>query len=228
MTAATTLGPRAARVAGPGLSRLPCGAAGPARDRTLRRSARVEGWLLPGAAKVVAQVERFDEEMRLRGYAPRTRKAYRARAPEATVRTGVTLLPRATHQRAEALLHDGAGRANRAPPASAAAQATGASDSLDPDEFRRFLAAGQNPKHVAILAVAYSAGLRVSEVVRLRPEDLDRDRGLINVRGGKGRKDRCTLLSHLALDLLTPQRSPGGGLRKSFTMTRGETSSCRG
>ncbi|MCL6591899.1 MAG: tyrosine-type recombinase/integrase [Firmicutes bacterium] len=41
--------------------------------------------------------------------------------------------------------------------------------------------------------LVYSAGLRVSEVVSLRPEDLDEERGLIRVRGGKGRKDRCTV-----------------------------------
>jgi site-specific recombinase XerD len=70
---------------------------------------------------------------------------------------------------------------------------------LSPEELRRFLAAVRNPKHLAILGVAYSAGLRVSEVVRLRPEDLDRDRGLIQVRAGKGRKDRVTLLSPSAL-----------------------------
>jgi site-specific recombinase XerD len=35
----------------------------------------------------------------------------------------------------------------------------------------------------------------VSEVVRLRVEDVDRDRRLLRVRGGKGRKDRYTLLS---------------------------------
>jgi site-specific recombinase XerD len=70
---------------------------------------------------------------------------------------------------------------------------------LSPDELRRFLAAVRNPKHLAILGVAYSAGLRVSEVVRLRPEDLDRDRGLVQVRAGKGRKDRVTLLSSSAL-----------------------------
>lgn len=69
-------------------------------------------------------------------------------------------------------------------------------------ELRRFLAAVRNPKHVAILSIAYSAGLRVSEVVRLRPEDIDRDRRLLWIRGGKGRKDRYTLLSDTALALL--------------------------
>lgn len=73
---------------------------------------------------------------------------------------------------------------------------------LSHDELMRFLAAVTNPKHLAILSLAYSAGLRVSEVVRLRLDDLDRDRGVILVRGGKGRKDRCTLLSDTALTLV--------------------------
>lgn len=73
---------------------------------------------------------------------------------------------------------------------------------LSHDELMRFLAAVTNPKHLAILSLAYSAGLRVSEVVRLRFEDLDRERGVILVRGGKGRKDRCTLLSDTALTLV--------------------------
>jgi site-specific recombinase XerD len=73
---------------------------------------------------------------------------------------------------------------------------------LSHEELRRFLAAVGNPKHLAILAIAYSAGLRVSEAVRLRPQDIDRGRGLILVRGGKGRKDRNTLLSNGALALV--------------------------
>jgi site-specific recombinase XerD len=48
----------------------------------------------------------------------------------------------------------------------------------------------------------YSAGLRVSEVVRLRPEDLDIDRGMIRVRRGKGAKERYTLLSARVVDAI--------------------------
>jgi site-specific recombinase XerD len=48
----------------------------------------------------------------------------------------------------------------------------------------------------------YSAGLRVSEVVRLRIEDVDPERGMLRVRRGKGAKDRYTLLSARALTVL--------------------------
>jgi len=49
----------------------------------------------------------------------------------------------------------------------------------------------------------YSAGLRVSEVVKLKPEDIDAERRLIRIKGAKGRKDRYTLLSEVALGTLS-------------------------
>ena len=57
-------------------------------------------------------------------------------------------------------------------------------------------------KHKAILMLVYSAGLRVGEVVRLKPEDIDSKRMLIYIKGSKGRKDRYTLLSNTALAVL--------------------------
>jgi integrase len=71
---------------------------------------------------------------------------------------------------------------------------------LSKDEMSRFLDALQHPKQRALVMLAYSSGLRVSEVVRLRPEDLDVLRGLLHVRRGKGSKDRYTLLSQRALE----------------------------
>jgi integrase len=52
-----------------------------------------------------------------------------------------------------------------------------------------------------LLQTAYSAGLRVSELVRLRPHHIesDPDRMMIRVEQGKGRKDRYTILSHRLL-----------------------------
>jgi len=52
-----------------------------------------------------------------------------------------------------------------------------------------------NPVHRLMVMLLYSAGLRVSELVRLRHRDLDLERRMIHVRSGKGRKDRYTLLS---------------------------------
>jgi len=71
---------------------------------------------------------------------------------------------------------------------------------LSPGEVARMLRKARNPKHRALLMLLYSAGLRVSEVVRLTPPDLDLDRGLVRVRQGKGGKDRYTLLAQRAVE----------------------------
>ena len=51
---------------------------------------------------------------------------------------------------------------------------------------------------------AYGGGLRVSEVVHLRPKDIHSERMLIRVNQGKGHKDRYTLLSPRLLEELRP------------------------
>ena len=73
---------------------------------------------------------------------------------------------------------------------------------LNQDEVIRILQATANEKHKTLLFLIYSAGLRVGEVVRLKPEDIDSTRMLIRVNKGKGSKDRYTLLSQIALDQL--------------------------
>jgi site-specific recombinase XerD len=62
--------------------------------------------------------------------------------------------------------------------------------------------AAQNPKHRALLMCVYGAGLRVSEVVVLKPEHIESQRGLIRVEQGKGCKDRYTILPVRLLDEL--------------------------
>ncbi len=69
---------------------------------------------------------------------------------------------------------------------------------LSPGEVSRMMAKPRNLKHRALLMLLYSTGLRVGELVRLTPADLDLDRGLVRVRGGKGRRDRYTLLAQKA------------------------------
>ena len=64
------------------------------------------------------------------------------------------------------------------------------------------LEAPQNLKHRAMLATMYGAGLRVSEVAKLKVSDLDRERHVIWVRGGKGHKDRQVMLAEPLRDLL--------------------------
>ncbi len=75
-------------------------------------------------------------------------------------------------------------------------------DILSQLEIERILMASRNLKHKAILTLVYSAGLRVSEVSSLKVNDIDSNRMLIHLRQGKGRKDRYTILSSGALEIL--------------------------
>jgi site-specific recombinase XerD len=73
---------------------------------------------------------------------------------------------------------------------------------LGEEELRRLFAAANNLKHKAILFTAYSAGLRVSEVINLRLQDIDRERKQLFIYCSKGKKDRYVALSPLLLDVL--------------------------
>jgi len=66
---------------------------------------------------------------------------------------------------------------------------------LSRGEIARLIEATTHPKHRVLLMTAYAAGLRVSELVHLRPQHIHSERMLIRVDQGKGRKDRYTLLS---------------------------------
>ena len=59
-----------------------------------------------------------------------------------------------------------------------------------------------NLKHRTLLILMYSGGLRVGEIVRLRPEDIDLDRKMVYIHRAKGRKDRYTLLSDLSIRMV--------------------------
>lgn len=65
---------------------------------------------------------------------------------------------------------------------------------LNRDEVLKVIDSLGNVKHKMIIALAYGAGLRVSEVVNLKVVDVDYYDQLITIRGGKGNKDRVTLL----------------------------------
>lgn len=62
------------------------------------------------------------------------------------------------------------------------------------EEIILILASLKNRKHYCLIALTYATGLRVNEVVNLKPADLDSNRMQIRVRSGKGNKDRYTLL----------------------------------
>ncbi len=71
-------------------------------------------------------------------------------------------------------------------------------DMLDRTEYK---------KHKCVIELLYKTGLRVSELVALRIQDIDFDRGLIQVVSGKGGKDRVTLLPPALFKTLLKQKS---------------------
>src|SRR6202049_3749917 len=73
---------------------------------------------------------------------------------------------------------------------------------LSPAEVKLLLEAPKNLGHRTILTTMYAAGPRVSEVARLKLSDIDSGRNVIWIRGGKGHKDRQTLLPPKLLELL--------------------------
>jgi len=73
---------------------------------------------------------------------------------------------------------------------------------LSPEEVWKIINAANNVKHRLLLMATYSAGLRVSEVVSLKPEHIISNRMLIKVENGKGAKERYTLLSSIFLQEL--------------------------
>jgi site-specific recombinase XerD len=71
------------------------------------------------------------------------------------------------------------------------------------NEVNIFIDSFSNLKHKAIVALMYSAGLRVGEVRQLRYDDISRSSMRIHIRSSKNRSDRFAILSRKALDILT-------------------------
>ena len=173
-----------------------------------------------------AFVARVEEEMKLRGYSPKTRKTYRNhllrfsrhfadRSPleisEEEIRayllslidrevsnshlnqaiSAIKLLYEKVLRKPKPIAHLPRPKRERKLPTVMSREAAQA-----------LLNAAGNLKHQTLLVLVYSAGLRVGEVVRLQIEDLDAERGLLHVRRGKGRKDRITIYSDLAVAMV--------------------------
>jgi site-specific recombinase XerD len=67
------------------------------------------------------------------------------------------------------------------------------------DDICNIINAAENLKHRLILMTTYSAGLRASELIALKPKNIENKKMLIKVEKGKGRKERYTLLSKMLL-----------------------------
>lgn len=70
---------------------------------------------------------------------------------------------------------------------------------LSKEEVLSIIEHTNNIKHRCVVSLLYSAGLRRNELLNLIPEDIDGKRMMIKVRGGKGNKDRFTILSETLL-----------------------------
>jgi site-specific recombinase XerD len=74
---------------------------------------------------------------------------------------------------------------------------------LSQDEVQRMFSVCENLKHKVILALLYSTGMRVSELINLKWEHIDRSRMIINIIQAKGAKDRQVMLAPNLIVLLT-------------------------
>jgi integrase/recombinase XerD len=73
---------------------------------------------------------------------------------------------------------------------------------LSQQEIQKMFDVCGNLKHKTILALLYSCGLRVSELINLKWQNIDRQRRVINVVNSKGNKDRQVMLDDDLIDLL--------------------------
>ena len=69
-------------------------------------------------------------------------------------------------------------------------------DVITENELKEMLSSTPNLKHKIIIGILYSSGIRRAELINLRKQDIISDKNMIFVRGGKGKKDRKTILSN--------------------------------
>ncbi len=102
---------------------------------------------------------------------------------------------------------------------------------LSQEQVSKILRACGNRKHRTLLTLLYSSGLRIGELLHLKIEDIDSAEMVVRVKGGKGKKDRITLLSEHCLALLRQYfkeyeprtwlfEGPGGGQYSSSSVRR--------
>jgi integrase/recombinase XerD len=91
---------------------------------------------------------------------------------------------------------------------------------LTQEETKRLLETPSNLKHKAILWTIYSCGLRISELINLRIEDIHQDDGFVFIKGGKGKKDRRTILSPKLVGLLNEYEE---AYKPSYWLFEGQT-----
>ena len=73
---------------------------------------------------------------------------------------------------------------------------------LSKNEVQQIISSFTNIKHKTIIATIYGLGLRISELINLKIEDIDSDRMLVHIKNAKGKKDRIVMLPNSLLQLL--------------------------
>jgi integrase/recombinase XerD len=73
---------------------------------------------------------------------------------------------------------------------------------LSKEDVKKILFSLSNEKHRVMLSLIYACGLRRSELLKLKPEDIERGRKLLRVRQSKGFKDRIIPISDKTIEMV--------------------------
>ncbi|MFA7717985.1 MAG: tyrosine-type recombinase/integrase [Candidatus Absconditabacterales bacterium] len=166
--------------------------------------------------EIDAQIALLEREMRLRGFSPRTRKSYIGIVREYLMSHGNDIhIADAEHVKAYLLHKEEQGCApatrnlilnaikyyyrdvvrSRAPLAIRGAKEPRSLPVIfSREEIQSILDSTKNQKHRLLLALAYGAGLRVSEVLDLCVHDLDVEQCTMHIKNAKGKKDRISVI----------------------------------
>ncbi|HRZ95858.1 MAG TPA: tyrosine-type recombinase/integrase [Candidatus Moranbacteria bacterium] len=88
-------------------------------------------------------------------------------------------------------------------------------------EIEKIISSLGNMKHKLLIALAYGAGLRVSEIINLRVKDINLDELTIHIKGAKGNKDRITIFPEKLLPLIKNLAVLKNGYDYIFESNRG-------
>lgn len=88
------------------------------------------------------------------------------------------------------------------------------------EEVKEILNSTRNNKHMLLLWMIYSCGLRRSEVTNIKLKDLDRERGILNIREAKGMTDRIVPVPVMVWEKIEEYRQ---GYRPVFWLFEGQT-----
>ncbi|OIO29992.1 integrase [Candidatus Nomurabacteria bacterium CG_4_10_14_0_2_um_filter_30_12] len=92
---------------------------------------------------------------------------------------------------------------------------------LSREEIKKIIENTINNKHRLMITLAYSSGLRVSEIVNLKIKDLSLNELIIHLKGAKGMKDRITILPEKILNEIKNMIAGKSGENYVFESERG-------